>query len=94
MKFKNTLFLLLIFSSTCILSSQQYNDDLGSDFHKKKRQEFRNQMPANSIAFFFTAPIMKRSNDTDFMYHQDPNFYYLTKLIHVHFLMFDNYFLN
>ncbi|MBT3282303.1 MAG: M24 family metallopeptidase [Cryomorphaceae bacterium] len=78
MKFKNTLFLLLIFSSTCILSSQQYNDDLGSDFHKKKRQEFRNQMPANSIAFFFTAPIMKRSNDTDFMYHQDPNYYYLT----------------
>jgi Xaa-Pro aminopeptidase len=78
MKFKNTLFLLLIFSSTCILSSQQYNDDLGSDFHKKKRQEFRNQMPANSIAFFFTSPIMKRSNDTDFMYHQDPNYYYLT----------------
>ena len=35
-------------------------------------------MPQNSIAFFFTAPIMKRSNDTDFMYHQDPNFYYLS----------------
>ena len=35
-------------------------------------------MPSNSIAFFFTSPIMKRSNDTDFMYHQDPNFYYLT----------------
>ena len=35
-------------------------------------------MPQNSIAFFFTSPIMKRSNDTDFMYHQDPNFYYLS----------------
>ena len=35
-------------------------------------------MPSNSIAFFFTSPIMKRSNDTDFMYHQDPNYYYLT----------------
>jgi len=35
-------------------------------------------MPANSVAFIFTSPIMKRSNDTDYMYHQDPNFYYLT----------------
>ena len=78
MRFKNTLFLLLIFSSTSILSGQQYIDDLGSEFHKKKRQEFRDQMPKNSIAFFFTAPIMKRSNDTNFMYHQDPNFYYLS----------------
>jgi Xaa-Pro aminopeptidase len=78
MRFKNTLFLLLVFSSSSILSSQQYIDDLGSEFHKKKRQEFREQMPQNSIAFFFTAPIMKRSNDTDFMYHQDPNFYYLS----------------
>jgi len=78
MKFKNTLFLLLTFLSNNILSSQQYIDDLGPEFHEKKRQEFRNQMPSNSIAFFFTSPIMKRSNDTDFMYHQDPNFYYLT----------------
>lgn len=78
MKFKNTLFLLLTFLSINILSSQQYSDDLGPEFHEKKRQEFRNQMPSNSIAFFFTSPIMKRSNDTDFMYHQDPNFYYLT----------------
>ena len=78
MKFKNTLFLLLTFLSINILSSQQYVDDLGPEFHEKKRQEFRNQMPSNSIAFFFTSPIMKRSNDTDFMYHQDPNFYYLT----------------
>jgi len=78
MKFKNTLFLLLTFLSVNILSSQQYIDDLGPEFHEKKRKEFRNQMPSNSIAFFFTSPIMKRSNDTDFMYHQDPNYYYLT----------------
>ena len=78
MRFKNTLFLLLIFTCSSILSGQQYIDDLGPEFHKKKRQEFRDQMPQNSIAFFFTSPIMKRSNDTDFMYHQDPNFYYLS----------------
>ena len=74
--FKKSLFYNYFFNS--ILSSQQYIDDLGPEFHEKKRQEFRNQMPTNSIAFFFTSPIMKRSNDTDYMYHQDPNFYYLT----------------
>ena len=78
MRFKITLFLSLTFLSINIFSRQQYIDDLGPEFHKKKRQEFRDQMPQNSIAFFFTAPIMKRSNDTDFMYHQDPNFYYLS----------------
>ena len=78
MRFKNTLFLLLILLSTNYSYTQKYFDDLGPEFHKKKRQEFRSLMPANSVAFIFTSPIMKRSNDTDYMYHQDPNFYYLT----------------
>ena len=77
MTIKSTV-LLLIFLTSNILFSQQYSDDLGPEFHEKKRQEFRDKMPSNSVAFFFTSPIMKRSNDTDFMYHQDPNFYYLT----------------
>ena len=78
MRFKNTLFLLLILLSSNYSYTQEYFDDLGPEFHKKKRQEFRSLMPANSVAFIFTSPIMKRSNDTDYMYHQDPNFYYLT----------------
>ena len=78
MRFKNTLFLLLILLSTNYSYTQEYFDGLGPEFHKKKRQEFRSLMPANSVAFIFTSPIMKRSNDTDYMYHQDPNFYYLT----------------
>ena len=78
MRFKNTLFLLLILLSINYSYTQEYFDDLGPEFHKKKRQEFRSLMPTNSIAFIFTSPIMKRSNDTDYMYHQDPNFYYLT----------------
>lgn len=78
MRFKNTLFLLLILLSNNYSYTQEYFDDLGPEFHKKKRQEFRSLMPANSVAFIFTSPIMKRSNDTDYMYHQDPNFYYLT----------------
>lgn len=78
MRFKNTLFLLLILLSINYSYTQEYFDDLGPEFHKKKRQEFRSLMPTNSVAFIFTSPIMKRSNDTDYMYHQDPNFYYLT----------------
>jgi len=78
MKFKNNLFLLLFILTFYNLNSQKYFDDLGPDFHKMKRNEFRSKMPTNSIAFFFTSPIMKRANDTDHMFHQDPNFYYLT----------------
>ena len=70
--------ILLIINNSFLLNSQQYNDDLGPDFHKKKRSEFREKMPNNSVAIFFTSPVMKRSNDTNFMYHQNPNFYYLT----------------
>ena len=70
--------ILLIINNSFLLNSQQYEDDLGPNFHKKKRSEFREKMPNNSVAIFFTSPIMKRSNDTDFMYHQNPNFYYLT----------------
>ncbi|MDP2060591.1 MAG: aminopeptidase P N-terminal domain-containing protein, partial [Flavobacteriaceae bacterium] len=40
----------------------------------------RDKMPANSVAVFFANPVRNRSNDVDFEYHQDPNFYYLTGL--------------
>ena len=30
------------------------------------------------IAVFFSAPVCKRSNDVNFPYHQDPDFFYLT----------------
>ena len=38
----------------------------------------RSQLPENSIAVLFSAPIRNRSNDVDFVYHQDPSFFYLT----------------
>ena len=37
-------------------------------------------MPENSVAVLFSAPERNRSNDDDFQYHQNPNFYYLTGL--------------
>lgn len=62
---------------------QQYeydNDLLPAEFFAKNRQALRAKMPANSVAVFFANPVRNRSNDVDFEYHQDPNFYYLTGL--------------
>lgn len=53
-------------------------DYLSSDFHKSRRDALRQKMPENSVAVFFANPIRNRANDVDFIYHQDPDFYYLS----------------
>lgn len=53
-------------------------DFLSPDFHKNKRDELRGNLPANSVAVFFANAVRNRANDVDYVYHQDPNFYYLT----------------
>ncbi|MEK9613783.1 MAG: aminopeptidase P N-terminal domain-containing protein [Flavobacteriaceae bacterium] len=52
--------------------------ELSSDFHKKRRTLLREKLSDNSVAVYFSAPVRNRSNDVDFEYHPDPNFYYLT----------------
>lgn len=53
-------------------------DYLSIEFHKGRRELFRSKMPKNSVAVFFANPIRNRANDVDYVFHQDPNFYYLT----------------
>ncbi len=53
-------------------------DYLSAQFHKERREAFRSQMPKNSVSVFFANPERNRANDVDYVYHQDPNFYYLT----------------
>lgn len=53
-------------------------DDEQIIFHQSRRDSLRSMMPKNSVAIVFANPIRNRSNDVDFVYHQDPNFYYLT----------------
>jgi len=53
-------------------------DYLSSDFHKSRRAALRKVMPSNSVAVFFANPVRNRSNDVEYIYHQDPDFYYLT----------------
>jgi Xaa-Pro aminopeptidase len=35
-------------------------------------------LPAGSVAVLFAAPERNRANDVSFVYHQNPDFYYLT----------------
>jgi Xaa-Pro aminopeptidase len=71
-----------LFSVLITISSFTQNglptDYLSSDFHKSRREALRKNMEPNSVAVFFANPVRNRSNDVDFIYHQDPNFYYLT----------------
>jgi Xaa-Pro aminopeptidase len=77
------LFLLLAFTALTGWSQQTSNPDLpedflSKDFHLERRQKLRESMPANSVAVFFANPVRSRANDVDYVYHQDPDFYYLT----------------
>ena len=67
---------LLFLGVSVDLSAQK--SELSGDFHKNRRLELRQKLPPNSVAVFFSSPVRNRANDVDYVYHQDPNFYYLT----------------
>ncbi|MFN0729327.1 aminopeptidase P N-terminal domain-containing protein [Polaribacter gochangensis] len=77
---KKTLIALLLFTTTFSFSQGKDlpKDFLSSTFHKERREALRAKMPKNSVAVFFANPTRNRANDVDYVYHQDPNFYYLT----------------
>ena len=68
----------LLLGSIALWAQNEPSDFLTSKFHKKRRELVREKMPENSVAVFFANPVRNRANDVDFIYHQDPNFYYLT----------------
>ena len=74
-----SLLVLFFLSLISVVGAQELPDDyLSADFHAERRAALRQKMPPNSVAVFFAAPVRNRANDVDFIYHQDPNFYYLT----------------
>ena len=77
---RTLLFFLFILTATfCIAQNSDLPDDLlTKDFHKGRRQKLRESLPANSVAVFFANAVRNRANDVDYVYHQDPNFFYLT----------------
>lgn len=61
-----------------ILSNFYDKDLLPANFFKGRREALRTILPGNSVAAFFSSSVKSRSNDVDYEFHQDPNFYYLT----------------
>ena len=77
MKYSSLVFFVLSVSYS--LSSQDAPSDfLSADFHKERREAVRSMLPANSMAVFFANAERNRANDVSYVYHQDPDFYYLT----------------
>jgi Xaa-Pro aminopeptidase len=77
---KHTLTLFLVLTSAILFAQ---NPDMPADFlskewHKERRQKLREKLPANSVGVFFANAVRNRSNDVDYVYHQDPDFFYLT----------------
>ncbi len=77
---KKTLhFLCFFFLAFSIIGQNGTPKDyLTADFHKHRREALRSSMPKNTAAVFFANPVRNRANDVEYVYHQDPNFYYLT----------------
>ena len=78
----NSKFYLILFFALFFLvaSEDSYGQksELSFEFHKNRRNELRQKLPYNSVAVFFSSPVRNRANDVDYIYHPDPNFYYLT----------------
>lgn len=72
------LFFIAAVSGLTAQNADLPSDFLTSDFHKGRRAELRKNLPANSVAVFFANAIRNRANDVDYIYHQDPDFFYLT----------------
>ncbi len=88
------LFFSLAFAAPTMLFAQDLGSEVSSDtltkygiydtdrlppsFHASRRRMLLDSMQENSIALFPAAEEKNRSNDDNYEYHQDPNFYYLT----------------
>ena len=72
---KNIIVLTVLFS---FFFGNGQKSKLSPEHYQNVRKAFRQKMPDNSVAVLFSAPIRNRANDVDYIYHQDPNFFYLT----------------
>ncbi len=67
-----------LISVISLVAQNSPGDYLTADFHKARRAAVRKLLPVNSVAVFFSNAVRNRANDVDYVYHQDPNFYYLS----------------
>jgi len=68
-----------IFSLNILVAQERTPTDyLTKEFHAGRREAFRKMMPANSVAVVFAFPERVFSNDVNYVYHPNPDLYYLT----------------
>jgi len=77
---KQLILLFALFITFSQIQSQENlpTDYLSKEFHKGRREAFRNLMPTNSVAIVFSYPERVFSKDINYNYHQNPDLYYLT----------------
>src|ERR1041384_6125274 len=79
MKALITVFIVFTFSVIGFAQESDLPSDfLSKAFYKDRRDKLREKLPANSVAVFFASAVRNRANDVDFVYHQDPNFFYFS----------------
>jgi len=76
--FKVIPILVMAFLTNPSYSQSFFSDGLSPEFHKGRREALRELLPDNSAAVFFNNPVKNRSNDTDFTYRPNSDFYYFT----------------
>jgi Xaa-Pro aminopeptidase len=82
------IFCLALTGVSSLAQGDLPDDFLSKEFHKERRQKLREKLPANSVAVFFANPVRNRANDVDYVYHQDPDFFYLTGYKEPHAVLF------
>ncbi len=80
--------ILLLAGPTGFSQSTSTSDYLKPEFHKGRREALRKIMPPNSVAVFFSNAVRNRANDVNYIFHQDPNFFYLTGHKEPHSVLF------
>ncbi|MCC5935706.1 MAG: aminopeptidase P N-terminal domain-containing protein [Lunatimonas sp.] len=76
--FYQLLCIALLTGSLTVHAQSYFADGLSPAFHKERRQAFRDLLPENGVAVIFNNPVKNRSNDTEFSYRPNSDFYYLT----------------
>lgn len=78
-KLQLLVFIFLFTESSFAQQKTEYpNDYLSPSFHAGRRAAFREKMAPNTVGVFFAAQVRNRSNDVDFQYSQNKNFFYFT----------------
>lgn len=77
-KYSLLFYVLLLFNTFQLLGQAKVPSEESLAFHQSRRDALREKLPSNSVAVIFANPTRNRANDVDYVYHQDPNFFYLT----------------